>query len=360
LFGFLNSDPDTADIEAEVFVATSASWLMNTNTRRRRLSAPARTAVLSVVLIACSIGLLRAIRLDVGPPGRIQLSWWFIAVISIAAEFMVFNVEFRREVYTFTFSEIPLVLGLFLVSPLHLIVGRLVGEAIFLVVKERQRPRKLSLNLASFFGECVVLLGIFQLLQGERTIEVPTMWARTFAAVACADLLGFLVVALAVRWHGGELQLSSILATGALTVPVNTSFALLAGVLMAKDPWGLWLLAGIAVFLVVAYRSYSSLTQRFESLNQLYDFTRLVSGSQSPDVVLESILDKAKDLFRAERAEIWLADSDGNVVGLAVDDERRSVLSYTTELSSEQILSWFAISREAKVVYADATYQQTR
>src|SRR4029453_10399167 len=98
---------------------------------------------------------------------------------------------------------------------------------------------------------------------------------------------------------------------------------------------------------------YSALTQRFESLSQLYDFTRLVSGSQRPDVVLESILGKAKDLFRAERAEIWLADARGSVVGLAVDDEGRS----SNELPAGPALdirTWFAQSSDARVVAANS------
>ncbi|HSB88300.1 MAG TPA: diguanylate cyclase, partial [Ilumatobacteraceae bacterium] len=269
--------------------------------------------------------------------------------MSIAAELMIFNVEFRREVYTFTFSEIPLVFGVFLASPMHLVLGRLAGEAIFLIAKERQPPRKLFLNLSSFFGECVVLLSVFQLFGGQRSLDDPTMWPRAVVAICCADLLGFVVVASAVRWHGGALQFRSILSVGALTVPVNTSLALLAALLFVDQPWGLVLLVGLALFLVATYRSYSSLTTRFESLAQLYDFTRLVSGSQRPDVVLESILGKAKDLFRAERAEIWLSDGSGGVVGLAVDDDGRRSTDVPAE-AFQAICSAFEQSREALVI----------
>jgi diguanylate cyclase (GGDEF)-like protein len=340
-------------------VTPSGAWVGSLNGRRRRFSAHARTASLSMLLVAGSATLLTGIRLDVGPVSDTRVQWWLIALISIAAEFMVFNVEFRREVYTFTFSEIPLVLGLFLASPLQLIAGRLVGEALFLIVKERQPPRKLCLNLASFFGECVVLLGVFQLLEGQRSVDQPTMWVRALVAICLADLLSFVIVAYAVRWHGGELQLRSILAAGALTVPVNTSFALLAGLLLADEPWGLALLAGIALFLVVAYRSFSSLRQRFESLSQLYEFTRLVSGSQRPDVVLESILGKAKDLFRAERAEIWLSDGSGSVVGLAVNDDGRSSREMSAGAALD-IRAWFARSRDALVIAANSDDGTTR
>ncbi|MCU1392494.1 MAG: putative Diguanylate cyclase/phosphodiesterase [Ilumatobacteraceae bacterium] len=324
---------------------------------RHRLGAHGRTAVLSIVLAAGAAALLTRVRLDVGPMDGVRLQWWVIALISVAAEFMVFNIEFRRDVYTFTFSEIPLVVGLLLASPLHLIIGRLVGEAVFLIVKERQPLRKLSLNLSSFFGECVVLLLCYQLLHGVRTMEQPTMWLRALGAVVVADLLGFMVVALAVRWHGGKLQFRSILAIGAFTAPVNTSFALLTGLVLTEQLWGLLLMGGIATFLVITYRSYASLTQRFDSLTQLYDFTRLVSGSQGPDVVLASILGQAKELFNADRAEIWLFDTSDALVGLAVDDEGQTS-RHRTSLTAGDVTAWFADSRDAKVIAAGSQPRQ--
>ena len=321
---------------------------------RRRLGAPVRTALLSIALAAGSAGLLAAVHLDAGPLSGVHLQWWVIALMSMAAEFMVFNIEFRRDIYTFTFSEIPLVIGLLLASPLHLIVGRLIGEAIFLTVKERQPLRKLSLNLSSFFGECVIMLLCFQVLHGERTIDRPAMWLRALAAVFVADLLGFVVVALAVRWHGGALRFRSILAIGALTAPVNTSFALLTALLLNDHVWGLLLLGGIAAFLVITYRSYSSLTQRFDSLSQLYDFTKMVSGSQSPDLVLGSILGQARDVFRADRAEIWLFDDDDAVVGLTVDDNGQASRELPSMTGSE-LKAWLGPFSEARVIGAGST-----
>jgi hypothetical protein len=117
-----------------------------------------------------------------------------VAVLSIATELAVFNVEFRREVYTFTFSEIPLVLGLFLASPGDLIVGRLVGAALLLALKERQSLEKLSLNLSLFFAECVVLVTVYRLVDGGLPIRNPLSWIEALLAVCMADLLGYVVM----------------------------------------------------------------------------------------------------------------------------------------------------------------------
>lgn len=309
-----------------------------------------RTAVLSVALLGLSVALLG--RLDVWslPQSDVHVQWWWIAVCCIASELMVINIEFRREVYTFTFSEIPLVLGLFLASPAHLIVGRLVGAGLLLTLKERQPPSKLILNLSSFFAECAVLLTMFHLMGGrDGTVLDPMSWIYAFGSIAAADILGFVVVAKVVRWHGGPLRFRSILAIGAMTAPVNTSFALATVLLLSAQPWATLLLSGLAAFLMLSYRSYLALSQRYESLNMLYDFTRLVSGSQRPEDVLEAILIQAKNLLRAERAEIWLVDDDARCLRLVVDDDHRT----HNELSAEQFAlteQWFGNGPQAFVV----------
>jgi diguanylate cyclase (GGDEF)-like protein len=315
-----------------------------------------RTALLAFSLVAASALLLFGVGFDtVRIADGFELQWWAIALVSIAAELMVFHVESRREVYSFTFSEIPLVLGLLLASPYQFIAGRLLGEFLFLVVREvivakqRQSLQKLGLNLALFLAECVVLLGVHELVGGSSSIDRPRTWAEALFAVSAANFLGLTVVALAVKWHGGPMQFRSILAIGALTAPVNTSLALVAGLLLTTDPWACLLLAGLASFLVVSYRSYSALSQRFESLSLLYDFTRLVSGAQRPDVVLEAILVQAKDLLRAERAQIWLADERGGYLCLTVDDHGRSTRDLPAH-TGDVIAAWFAADTETTVI----------
>ena len=97
-------------------------------------AATRRTLILSLGLIVASVVALAAGDLLAHSPPNQLLAWWSIALLAIAAEFMVFDVEFRREVYSFTFSEMPMVLGLFLADPRDLILGRLLGELVYLVV----------------------------------------------------------------------------------------------------------------------------------------------------------------------------------------------------------------------------------
>src|SRR5689334_16545201 len=63
-------------------------------------------------------------------------AWLMVALFAACAAFVV-EIEIRREVHAFTFSEIPLTIALYLASPLGLVLSRAVGEMIVLVPKVR-------------------------------------------------------------------------------------------------------------------------------------------------------------------------------------------------------------------------------
>ncbi|MDJ0771114.1 MAG: EAL domain-containing protein, partial [Ilumatobacter sp.] len=294
------------------------------SSRQPRADAARRTYLLSAALTAfAALGLVR-LDLDAFPSVGWAMPVWAVAALAVAGALMVFDVEFRSETYTFTFAELVLVLGLFFATPASLIVGRLGGELLFLTIRERQPLRKLSMNLSAFFAETVVLFTVQQALMPEMDAREPRSWLVALVAVVAAELVGFSAVATAVRWHGGPLTFRSILQIGLVTAPANTSLALVICVLLDAEPLAVPLLGGVAVFLLVTYRSYSALRQRYESLSLLYDFTHLVSGAREPDEVLDAMLNQAKDLLRAERAEFWLQRGDDVYQRHVVDDEGHS------------------------------------
>ena len=288
--------------------------------RQPRADAGRRTYLLAGALTVLAAFGLSRIDLHVAPNVGWALPIWAVALIAIVSGPMVFDVEFRRETYTFTFSEIILVLGLFFASPLTLVCGRLLGELVFLSVHERQPVRKIVLNLSAFFAETVVLLTVQQALLGHLDARQPASWIVALIAVVAAESVGFAAVATAVRWHGGPITFRSIVQIGLITAPANTSLTLVVCVLLDVEPKAVPLLAGVAIFLLVTYRAHSSLRQRYNSLSLLYDFTHLVSGARDPNQVLDAMLAQAKDLLRAERAEFWLFSGPHSAQRHVVDD----------------------------------------
>src|SRR4051812_37881161 len=110
-------------------------------------SPTARTVCLTLAVVAgAGIALPRVTAAHTyGRP--FDIPWLVMAAAFATTELLVFHLEIYREAHSFSFSEIPLVMALFFCSPLTLVVGRLVGEAVILIVRERQAPLKVALNL---------------------------------------------------------------------------------------------------------------------------------------------------------------------------------------------------------------------
>src|SRR5205085_8011396 len=79
-----------------------------------------------------------------------RVPWLLLIVIFYAVEANVVHIHFQREAHSFSLSEIPLVLGLFFVSPTHLIIAQLIGAGSALLIHRRQSPLKLAFNLSQF------------------------------------------------------------------------------------------------------------------------------------------------------------------------------------------------------------------
>jgi diguanylate cyclase (GGDEF)-like protein len=178
-------------------------------------------------------------------------------------------------------------------------------------VRERQSLPKLTFNLSMFAAECCVAMGVFGVLLGGADLTHPRAWVAALAGAAAADVLSIGCVALAIRWHGAEADPGQLLLAGGVTAVTNTSLALVAGLLLSGNPLSLALLALLAALIMLAYRSFASVSQRYSSLQQLYDFTTVVGGTRSAEAVLEAMLSHARRVLRAETAEITLFAADG-------------------------------------------------
>lgn len=341
--------------------APSPEMARQVSARPPRADAARRTYLLAAGLTLLAAVSLTGLDLTVPPSAGWAMPTWVVMAIAVGAAFMVFDVEFRSETYTFTFSEIVLVLGLFFATPLGLIIGRLGGELLFLTVREHQPLRKLVFNLSVFFAETAVLLTVQQALLSQLDARQPLSWLVAMIAVVAAELVGFAAVATAVRWHGGPLTMTAIMKIGLVTAPANTGLTLVICVLLDVQPNAVPLLGGVAVFLLITYRAHSSLRQRYDSLSLLYDFTHLVSGARDPDAVLDAMLTQAKDLLRAERAEFWLSTGPETCRRFLIDDSGRSssLIGIPTAIA-ELLTDDFVASREAILLSQDDPSAATR
>jgi diguanylate cyclase (GGDEF)-like protein len=264
-----------------------------------------RTTSLSITIAGCA-ALAFHFGLRGGQPGlHGSWPWWALALAFAIAQQLDFHVEIRRQVMSFTLAEIPLIVGLFFAPPTQLLVGRLAGEAVALLLLNRQFGRKLILNLAAYFAETVAAVLVFQAI-GHRDLVRPVSWLAVVVAIAVGDAVTLTMISLVMRWHGSPSKLRKLLATNVVTVIGNSGLAISAALAMQRSLAAVIPLSVLVAIATAAYRSYNSVSQQYASLEVLYEFTRLVSGSQHPEAVLQTMLHDARRILRAEVAAIGL------------------------------------------------------
>ncbi|MGI8792740.1 MAG: putative bifunctional diguanylate cyclase/phosphodiesterase [Acidimicrobiales bacterium] len=276
-----------------------------------------RTTQLSLALLVAAlaivVGWFPLVPAIVAP---FHIPWWLLAAGFVLAELGTFDLEINRESHTFTFSEVPTVLGLLFAGPGALVAGRLVGEALVLVLRDRQIFAKLIFNVSMFAADAAVAVVVFHLVGGGRGADHAVTWLAAFAAVLAAAVVSTGSVTAAMHWHGAAPEPLRLAAVGGITAVANTSIALVGALLLLTNPVAIILFGVLAVTAFVSFRIYASLYRRHENLQMLYDFTTVVSRSRSAGEVLEAMLDHARQLMRAEVAEIDLEDPE---------DERKAI-----------------------------------
>ena len=264
-----------------------------------------QTSVLAGIAAAIYVVALK----DVPRPDNPIIAWPLLAAAFALAELKVVEVHFRRETHAFSLSEFPAVIGFFSLSPTDYLLALIVGTGFALALAARQRLIKTAFNLANFVCVATVSLLIIHVFADPSGTPGPTDWIAAFAATIAAAVISAVSIALAITMSGGAPQfekLPEMLRFGSMVAFANTSLALLAVVIMQRDPLLLSLLALPLVIVFVAYRSFLSEREKHERLELLYQSSRILQHSPELDSSIVAILNHARAMFRAELAEVIL------------------------------------------------------
>jgi diguanylate cyclase (GGDEF)-like protein len=278
-----------------------------------RVAAPhsgtARVVGLTVALYLLGLAFALALHHDDVPfVAPVPLPWWLVAGAFFLTESVVIHLHIGRSAQSLSMTEVPLVFGLFFLSPTAFLTARMLGAGLALVVVRRQRPTKLAFNLSSFFLSSVVALWIIHAFDSVSGTFGPIQWLTAFGATFSENVIGVLAIAAVISLSEGRLdrRVPRMLATGSIVALTNTSLALLMiTVLIADAPAGL--LFAVPIFMAfVAYRAYIGEQHQHESMEMLYESTRILQRGPALDRALVELLDHTRKMFRAEIAEVLL------------------------------------------------------
>ncbi|MFI1993232.1 putative bifunctional diguanylate cyclase/phosphodiesterase [Actinoplanes sp. NPDC020271] len=224
------------------------------------------------------------------------------------ASLTLFNVVIRRSSVGIVVNEVPLVLGLYYLSPVLMIL-LVVGGQLMALVKGSFAPVKWAYNVArSAASICAALL----VLQPFRPLDSasPVTWALLFAATLVMLLVQifslFGVMAVVQGLQAGRNVLRALFSR--LIVPcVNVTIGLLFLIALDTTLWSAILLAVLAVALVFMLRSFAGFFRQHQTLSDVYEITQAVRNERSDSSLPDVLLGRVRALMSSEFATLWLA-----------------------------------------------------
>jgi signal transduction histidine kinase len=277
-------------------------------TRSRLLNGTSRVWLLTSLLAAAALWMYLTIHRGApAPVVPLEVPWWALAIAFCLAEIFVVHIEIRREAYSYSLSEVPLLVGLFFMEPEHLILAQCVGASVALIAHRRQSPLKVAFNVSHLAVEAAVAGLVFTAIAGDASPERALAWAAAFAATSATALVADVSVFVAISLAEDRLDLRALLDGFAFSRAMqltNTSLGLLAVELLWTSPAAVALLGVPMAAVLLAYRAYNRQRKRHEALQFLHDSTRALQEANDLDPAVHVVLSQARAMFRAEVAEI--------------------------------------------------------
>jgi diguanylate cyclase (GGDEF)-like protein len=290
---------------------------------RLELHRPDLVWILIIWMAAAGAGLVSLVSGPSTPVvGQYSLPWWLLAGLFYLAEVRVVHIQFQREAHSFTLSDVPLVLGLFLASPTDLVLACVVGGTLGLLIHRRPAPIKLAFNAALFLVGSSVAVVLFHRLAPFADPLQPMTWIAASLATIAVTLLGLLAVNAAIwlaQGRSDRRRIGVVVRFGLVVAVTNSCLALIVITLLWSERGATWLVAIPLALVAVAWRSYQANIderEQRESLELLYRTTSILHGNGDLEGAIVALLTEARHTFRAEFAELILFTADGHEEGL--------------------------------------------
>ncbi len=246
-------------------------------------------------------------------PRPFTIPWPLMTAMFYLAEIKVIHIHFRRETQTFSLNEIPLVLGLYFSPPIELVVAATIGGVAALVVSRRQRGVKLGVNTGHLLAATVLAVWFFHNLAPAGGPPGPASWLVAGLAAIAAAFVNVLAIYVAIALSEGRAESANLpqIFTAATVAAVTASALALIGVmLMWVAPAAAVLLAIPATSLYLAFRAYASEKQKHQSLEFLYESSRILQEAPEVSGAVAGLLTEARRTFRSDVAEVTLFPAD--------------------------------------------------
>lgn len=272
-------------------------------------------------------------------------AWWLLLLFTIAAVAPLHFV-FRRQPWAVHLEAVPLVLGLFFLSPVTLLAVRVTAFAFAQGVVRRQPLIRLAYNVVACAAITLTTVALFRAVPHGSGVHTDS-WVATFVAVWADEIVSVSLVAIVVYLSEREWNLrqnAPAAVFGVAVGTINTFLALCTAAALSYDDYFAWAITVFVVLSVLAVRTYHRLADRHAALDKLYAVARELGPIAAEPSDLAPALTQLRRIVKAESLELAMIgnDPDFATVITVFDDasgEGLEVVQRELDLHSRNLLT---------------------
>ncbi len=293
-------------------------------------------------LITVPLGLIAAVLLvPTVANNRPILSAWpatlLFFVLILAADWINLRVELRRHMVGINLIEIPVLLGIFYLSPLTLVAIRVLVCSIG-HLRHRAQAVKVWFNVANAAAAASLATMIYALFPQYHDGRSPLTWLVLFAAVMTSVVCTILAVLGVITLAQGGMTVRRAFEPAIPSLVVGGTGAVVGLVILVAvqaSAWSVILIGVLFAVMLWMYRGYADLSRQHKSLVEIYELTRTIADTRHDGTLADVLLGRVRELLHAEAATLWLPSQDGRpetLLTARADDRGLLDLSNTPEV----------------------------
>lgn len=284
----------------------------STPVRRPQTLAWLITVPLAVVALAIATPL---VVVDDRPWRHVALAPAFLAMF-VLSRVTSLRLDIRRQAVRVNLMDLPLLIGLFYLSPLLLIALQALAVAV-MEVAGRVRPVKSLFNIVSVTAATAVTCLVMQLTAVRDPVSggwqpAGRTWFALVIAVGIGSVVGGLPVVGVIALLQGRSHTRPMGRSLGITWMV-TGVSIVIGLMMLLalqvSLWAVLLIMLLAALLGLGSRSYAQFLRQHDVLADLYELTNALGVTTNDGTLFDVLLTRARQVARAESATLWLPPS---------------------------------------------------
>jgi signal transduction histidine kinase len=219
----------------------------------------------------------------------------------------VMHIRIARHAQTFSLAEIPLVFGLAFTTPGGLVLAQAVGVGIALAVHRRQKPLRLTFNVAQRGFTTLLAVVFVAVCRSALPDGWPSLWVSFFGATLLADLVGAMLINVAIGLSDDKINLlDQVIGLGTSLTVANTALGIVGVMVFLQEPAAVLLVVAPAATTYLAGKAFTDLQRKHDDLLQLQRATGLAQRSLEREDMVPVLLHHMREMFNADIAELLL------------------------------------------------------